>query len=1631
MKLRIVILLLVLFLSNNTYGQFSLVGDIYFVKAGSIVKMDLASRNESTIYTPSSGGVGYPVLSPDGTKIAFMSNATSSRYQVWIMDADGTDAAMVPTSLDLSLPTAWHGDSLLVTAFEPWGSGGSAWMLNTNTLTYSLFNPNPVSSSYDYASGSFIDSDWAITARSNRTSYDCSLFKVKTDGSQSETLWSSTAGTLYENYPTVSNDKSKVLFTFGSSSSLNLFTYDLNTTNVAQLTTDNGSTNGIWSPDDSFIVFSRGGNIWAREVSTSNEEQITTAGGYGAVKTWSTGVKTDSLALVALYNSTDGANWTDKTNWLAGNSVADWSGVTVTSGRVTMLFLSSINLTGTMPSEIGNLTALETLYLGGNNLIGSIPPEISTLTNLTYLGLDHNSLSGSIPPELGTLTNLVSLDLSYNSLTGSIPLELGNLTKLQSLSLSDISLTGSIPPELGSLTNLTNLWIQSTGVTGSIPPELGTLDSLQTLYLNLNNLSGTIPIELASLVKLKELWLNGNDLSGSIPPELYNLTNLTTFNLNSNSLTGQIPPEIGNMTSLTNLYLFSNQFTGTIPKEIGNLINIQILYLNNNSFIGQIPQEIGNLINMKFLFLNNTGLNGSVPVGFANMSDLIIFEVQDNRFDSLPDLSSLANLTTTKIYNNNFTFEDIEPNVGITGINYSPQDSIGAAKDTSVTIGTNLSLTVSAGGAATQYQWIKNGSNISGATSSTLTIDSLQSSDAGVYICKATNTMATDLTLYTRPVTLSINNHPVIVNIQDQTVNEGDTLNLTVSATDVESDSLFFSISGSKPDGLTLDSTTGDLNWTPSFLQSGDYSLIIKANDIFGGEDADTLDITVLHVNQPPEIDPISDITAGVGEAIITVVTASDIDGDLFKFSLTDGPLEMSIDSLTGEINWKPNISQMDTHRVVVCAEDTLGAASESSFKIFVLEYYATLELNPIGDKNYTEGEKISFDVTSNYDGILSRSYSKSSENLPQSAGASFKSNNDKTLATFKWNTHIGSAGVYQVTFTVKDGYYSDSETITITVVKADFIKGLAASNTKSFKKETGGTISVDTTGFYKKHKVEIPPNALPEDKIIIVQPPNLDDIPLEELENCPSAIDFVVQGSENGFTFEDSVEITIEFKDFEVKSDKSNMRVHEWDKTKQMWKRVRGNHIIDWINNTVRTKTTHFSIYGVAEVSIAEEETTLSPGWGMVSLPVTLDVSTDPVSLFSDDIYPFRYEINNSSIYSYDESAGDWIIPSSVNNGTGYILYAFDPSNIDLDGLVETADITHSLTYTNSNGWHLIGNPFGVDIDWDTDVTLDPLTDNVYYRWTGSEYEFYPDGGLTSTISTWQGFWVHTTMDAEELTISYPGLNKKGVSKPTKPDWRMRIIAQSGYVKDSHNYLGVAENANTGFDGHDIYELSPLNDEFISLYFLNNSTNLTQDIRPNSDEISWDFDVATNSSNDLVSLNWEIPEELESDVNVYMKDNTSGEIIDMRSVNIYSFSKPALQKSGEAAPERVEDPTNFTQKVSADDVTSRNFTITLSKDSNKLVPKSYFLNQNYPNPFNPITKIEYGIPESGLTRIVIFNSLGQKVRTLVNTEVQAGYHSIMWDSRDDLGTEVSTGVYFYRITSGNYFNTMKLLLIR
>ena len=297
----------------------------------------------------------------------------------------------------------------------------------------------------------------------------------------------------------------------------------------------------------------------------------------------------DTVALMALYNSAGGDDWSENTSWGTATPLITWGQVnTDSNGRVTGLELGNNNLVGTLPDELGDLTELTTLYLWGNGLSGPIP-DLRSLTSLTHLSLSQNELTGPVPTWLGTLTNMVALYMWGNEFTGTIP-DLRGLSSLFELSLARNNLTGPVPAWLNGLTKLQGLWLNNNELTGPIP-DLRALQGLYQLELSANQLGEEIPASLGTLSELQILALGENNLTGQIP-NLAGLQKLFYLELTRNQLNGTIPASLAEITGLQYVYLEENQLTGEIPAELGELTKLKGTRFANNALTGCVPHGL-------------------------------------------------------------------------------------------------------------------------------------------------------------------------------------------------------------------------------------------------------------------------------------------------------------------------------------------------------------------------------------------------------------------------------------------------------------------------------------------------------------------------------------------------------------------------------------------------------------------------------------------------------------------------------------------------------------------------------------------------------------------------------------------------------------------------------------------------------------------------------------------------------------------------------------------------------------------------------------------------------------------------------------------------------------------------------
>ena len=192
------------------------------------------------------------------------------------------------------------------------------------------------------------------------------------------------------------------------------------------------------------------------------------------------------------------------------------------------------------------------------------------------------------------------------------------------------------------------------------------------------------------------------------------------------------------------------------------------------------------------------------------------------------------------------------------------------------------------------------------------------------------------------PITLSGNAPPVLVAIGPQRVDELESLAFTANATDINGDTLAYSLAGSPPQGASINSTSGVFSWTPTEAQDGTRTVTVRVADGNGGGDSEVVLVTVNEVNQAPVLDEIG--PQSVSELAALTFTAAASDGDIIngaadtlEYSLAGSPPSgASINPASGAFSWTPAANQAGTHVITVRVADAAGAADSGNVTVTV-----------------------------------------------------------------------------------------------------------------------------------------------------------------------------------------------------------------------------------------------------------------------------------------------------------------------------------------------------------------------------------------------------------------------------------------------------------------------------------------------------------------------------------------------------------------------------------------------------------------------------------------------------------------------------------------------------------------------
>jgi len=445
-----------------------------------------------------------------------------------------------------------------------------------------------------------------------------------------------------------------------------------------------------------------------------------------------------------------------------------------------------------------------------------------------------------------------------------------------------------------------------------------------------------------------------------------------------------------------------------------------------------------------------------------------------------------------------------------------------------------------------------------------------------------------------------------------------------------------------------------------------------------------------------------------------------------------------------------------------------------------------------------------------------------------------------------------------------------------------------------------------------------------------------------------------------------------------------------------------------------------------------------------------------------------FLYNESNTAISKDDRFEAPQ--NNEINEGQGFIAYLFENKDPDdagsavdyslpfsvtgslasfTGGSYTFPDITYSGAVDNSteDGWNLLANPFAVPLDWGSSAWFERSAFNEFmYIWdpNAKVYRIYDEtgnetvtGSSLGVIQPFQAFWVKADESGASLVFGEAArtLETDNTELFQGPQPSLVTFSLQAGELSSNAGMRFGDDYSNTFSRADAYFLSPVSSSFAYLYTLKDDRSAQINSLPSEFTEEFQVPLAAGAFNGSVSyegeatISWEGTDNYPQHWHITLTDTFTGEVIDLRESSQYTF----MMESGEM--ETLNDisdirsegsPMMSTQFAGERFFLTFNPELPTSTPEDGQLPRVFALEQNYPNPFNPTTQIRYELPESAEVRLDVFNIQGQRVATLVNEGRAAGTHTVSFDA-----SNLSSGVYLYRLQAGTQVFTKKMTLIK
>ena len=414
---------------------------------------------------------------------------------------------------------------------------------------------------------------------------------------------------------------------------------------------------------------------------------------------------------------------------------------------------------------------------------------------------------------------------------------------------------------------------------------------------------------------------------------------------------------------------------------------------------------------------------------------------------------------------------------------------------------------------------------------------------------------------------------------------------------------------------------------------------------------------------------------------------------------------------------------------------------------------------------------------------------------------------------------------------------------------------------------------------------------------------------------------------------------------------------------------------------------------------------------WRMVSWPAELLDSSLKNSSLKNGGKPFVF-------YDRDSNTGKLTKPESIVAGRAYWFkhkYAENVifTNHNTDGTaVPLVDYDISL----KEGWNMIGSPFSFPVSVkEYDGNPNPLYTYGYDDSTNSDGWVEP----TSTLYPWSGYAVHAK-EAGVLTLEpFPSNleETRDAGRTISNEWVLNLKLRSHNYVDYSSQIGRKEFGEEDKDNLDVPAL-PAMESFVAVRTEingNGEFKYGSDIR-SVDEMNgvWNIKLISEGIPGPYTFSIGSKDNLPPGLDFALLDVPNKNVIS----NILSESITIQESLGNGYDITI---------VSGDE----QYVSDMITNILEAIPAEYSLSQNYPNPFNPTTKIDFSLPRSDDVTVTIYNLMGQQIKVLMNSNLEYGYHTVIWNGLDQLGRPVASGVYFSELRTRNFRKTKKMLLLK